>query len=71
MAALVLTEGAKFDADKFRMFLTEQTDLGPKQWPSVVRVGTTLPRTETFKVIKRQLQAEGVDCPDPVYPIQR
>jgi fatty-acyl-CoA synthase len=71
MAALVLTQGATFDPDGFRAFLTEQTDLGPKQWPSVVRVGTTLPRTETFKVIKRQLQAEGVDCPDRVYSIQR
>ena len=71
MAALVLTEGATFDPDGFRAFLTEQTDLGPKQWPSVVRVGTTLPRTETFKVIKRQLQAEGVDCQDRVYSIQR
>ena len=71
MAALVLTEGATFDPDGFRAFLAEQTDLGPKQWPSVVRVGTTLPRTETFKVIKRQLQAEGVDCQDRVYSIQR
>ena len=71
MAALVLTDAATFDPDGFRAFLTEQPDLGPKQWPSVVRVGTTLPRTETFKVIKRQLQAEGVDCPDRVYSIQR
>jgi fatty-acyl-CoA synthase len=71
MAALVLTEGATFDADGFRAFLAEQPDLGPKQWPSLVRVGTTLPRTETFKVIKRQLQAQGVDCADPVHPIQR
>jgi fatty-acyl-CoA synthase len=71
MAALVLTEGAEFDADKFRVFLSEQPDLGPKQWPSYVRVGNELPRTETFKVIKRQLTAEGTDCADPVWPIQR
>ncbi|MFG1931528.1 long-chain-fatty-acid--CoA ligase FadD17 [Mycobacterium sp. NPDC048908] len=71
MAAVVLTEGTEFDADKFRAFLAEQPDLGPKQWPSLVRVGTELPRTETFKVIKRQLQAEGADCTDPVYPIPR
>ena len=69
MAALVLTEGAEFDAEKFKAFLAEQPDLGPKQWPSFVRVGVELPRTETFKVIKRQLQAEGTDCADPVWRI--
>jgi fatty-acyl-CoA synthase len=71
MAALVLNEGADFDADKFRVFLAEQPDLGPKQWPSFVRISAALPRTETFKVIKRQLQTEGIDCDEPVVPIQR
>jgi fatty-acyl-CoA synthase len=71
MAALVLSAGAEFDADKFRAFLAEQPDLGPKQWPSFVRVGAELPRTETFKVIKRQLSAEGTECADPVWPIAR
>jgi fatty-acyl-CoA synthase len=71
MAALVLTGGAEFDADTFRGFLAEQPDLGLKQWPSFVRVGTELPRTETFKVIKRRLAAEGTGCADPVWPIER
>jgi fatty-acyl-CoA synthase len=71
MAALVMMPGAEFDVDKFRAFLAEQTDLGPKQWPSYVRVGTTLPRTATFKVVKRELSAEGLDCADPVWPIRR
>ncbi|WP_077087549.1 long-chain-fatty-acid--CoA ligase FadD17 [Mycobacterium rhizamassiliense] len=71
MAAVVLAAGTEFDADKFRAFLAEQPDLGPKQWPSYVRVGAELPRTVTFKVLKRQLSAEGVDCGDPVWPIQR
>lgn len=71
MAALTLTEGAPFDVDAFREFLASQPDLGPKQWPSYVRVSTALPRTETFKVIKRRLSAEGTDCADPVYPIPR
>jgi len=71
MAALVLTQGSEFDAEKFRAFLAEQPDLGPKQWPSFVRVGAELPRTETFKVIKRQLSAEGTECADPVWPILR
>ena len=71
MAALVLRDGADFDVDKFRAFMAEQPDLGPKQWPSFVRVGATLPRTESFKVIKRQLSAEGTSCADPVFTIQR
>jgi fatty-acyl-CoA synthase len=71
MAALVLASGAAFDTDKFRAFLAEQTDLGRKQWPSYVRVSTSLPRTATFKVLKRQLSAEGLDCADPVLPIRR
>lgn len=71
MAALVLAPGAEFDADKFRAFLAEQPDLGPKQWPSYVRVSTELPRTVTFKVLKRQLVAEGVECGEPVWRIHR
>ena len=71
MAALVMAPGAEFDADKFRAFLAEQPDLGPKQWPSYVRISAELPRTVTFKVLKRQLSAEGVDCGDPVWPIRR
>jgi len=71
MAALVLAEDATFDVDGFREFLAAQTDLGPKQWPSFVRVSSALPRTETFKVIKRRMAAEGTDCADPVWPIHR
>lgn len=71
MAAVTLTDCATFDVERFREFLAAQDDLGPKQWPSYVRVAETLPRTETFKVIKRQLQAEGTDCADPVYPVPR
>jgi fatty-acyl-CoA synthase len=55
----------------FRAFLTEHPDLGPKQWPSFIPVSTDLPRTETFKVLKRRLSAEGIDCADPVWPIPR
>jgi fatty-acyl-CoA synthase len=71
MAAVVLAEGADFDAEKFKAFLAEQPDLGPKQWPSFVRVSAELPRTETFKVLKRQLQAEGTNCDDQMLAIQR
>ena len=71
MAALVLAEGATFDPDEFREFLAAQSDLGPKQWPSFVRVSAELPRTETFKVLKRQLAAQRTDCDDPVFEIGR
>jgi fatty-acyl-CoA synthase len=71
VAALVLTEGATFDVDTFREFLVQQPDLGPKQWPSFVRISTQLPRTETFKVIKRHLAAQGTSCDDPVFEIPR
>jgi fatty-acyl-CoA synthase len=74
MAALVLAEGQRdtaFDPATFREFLAGQRDLGPKQWPSFVRVADSLPRTETFKVVKRQLAAEALDCADPVFEIPR
>ena len=71
MAALVLPDGATFDPAAFRDFLAAQDDLGSKQWPAFVRVSTALPRTETFKIIKRRLSAEGLDCADPVFEIRR
>jgi len=71
MAAVVPAPDQDFDAEEFREFLAAQPDLGPKQWPSYVRVSAQLPRTATFKVLKRQLSAEGVECADPVHPIRR
>ncbi|MGV0641849.1 long-chain-fatty-acid--CoA ligase FadD17 [Mycolicibacterium sp. XJ2546] len=71
MAALTLADGSTFDPEAFRRFLAEQPDLSPKQWPPFVRISNALPRTETFKVIKRHLAAEGVDCADPVYRVPR
>jgi fatty-acyl-CoA synthase len=71
MAALVLAPDIEFDDEKFRAFLAEQRDLGPKQWPSYVRISAELPRTVTFKVLKRQLSAQGVACGDPVWKIRR
>lgn len=71
MAAVVPVPGAAFDVEGFATFLAEQPDLGPKQWPSFVRVSTALPRTETFKVLKRELSAEATDCADPVHIVER
>ncbi|SNR86054.1 fatty-acyl-CoA synthase [Haloechinothrix alba] len=66
-AALVLASGASFDAEAFGAFLTGQGDLGPTQYPRYVRVLAELPRTPTHKVLKRELAAQQLDCPDPVY----
>jgi fatty-acyl-CoA synthase len=71
MAAVVPVPGAAFDVERFATFLAEQPDLGTKQWPSFVRVSTALPRTETFKVLKRELSAEATDCADPVHTVER
>ena len=71
MAALVFPDGVEFDPAAFRNFLGQQADLGGKQWPSFVRVSSALPRTETFKIIKRHLSAEALDCDDPVFEIPR
>lgn len=71
MAALLLADDATFDVDAFREFLAKQPDLGPKQWPAFVRIASELPRTESFKVIKRALAAQGTDCADAVWPVRR
>lgn len=43
MAAMVLADGSGLDAPALRMFLAEQRDLGAKQWPTFVRVVSSLP----------------------------
>ncbi|MFW0788568.1 AMP-binding protein [Gordonia sp. CPCC 205333] len=39
-------------------FLSRQSDLGPKQWPTRVRVVSELPQTATFKTVKRLLRTD-------------
>ncbi|MEU7787927.1 long-chain-fatty-acid--CoA ligase [Amycolatopsis sp. NPDC049159] len=63
MAAIV-TDGTPLDPAGFGRFLAGQPDLGPKQVPDYVRTVRELPRTSTFKVVKRQLSAEGTNCAD-------
>jgi len=65
MAALV--PRGRLDPAEFGAFLARQADLGPKQLPRYVRIVGELPKTSTYKVIKRQLSAEGSRCPDPVW----
>jgi fatty-acyl-CoA synthase len=67
MAAIVARPGAALDPAAFATFLAAQPDLGPKQLPRYIRVATTLPRTATYKVVKRTLAAQGLDCDDPIW----
>ena len=70
MAAVVLREGAEFDAAQFGEFLAAQADLSPKWVPTYVRVARELPQTATSKVLKNELRRQKFRpdaCPDPVY----
>ncbi|MET3862487.1 fatty-acyl-CoA synthase [Dietzia sp. 2505] len=62
-AAVVLRDGADpvEVAAGMGEFLAEQSDLGPKQWPSLLRVTAELPRTASFKFRSRDLTERGVD----------
>lgn len=67
MVALLLHDGAGFDAEGFVSFLAAQSDLSPKWMPRFVRISQGLPSTATQKVLKRVLQSEHWECDDPVW----
>jgi len=67
MAAVVPRAGLTMDISELGAFLKSQPDLGRRQLPRFVRVAASLPRTATFKVVKRALAAERWGCPDPVW----
>ncbi len=67
MAAVVARAGAVPDLAGLHHFLAEQEDLGPKQWPRFVRLAGALPRTATYKVLKRALAAERWNTTEPVW----
>jgi fatty-acyl-CoA synthase len=70
MAALVLRDGARFDAEEFAAFLRAQADLSPKWVPTYVRAGRDLPQTATAKILKNELRRQKFRpdrCADPVY----
>ncbi|HEY4401999.1 MAG TPA: AMP-binding protein [Acidimicrobiia bacterium] len=67
MAALQLRPGATFEPDGFAAFLAAQPDLGTKWTPRFVRVGATLPVTETSKVLKRVLRRDRWETDDEVW----
>jgi fatty-acyl-CoA synthase len=58
MAAVVLRDGATFDADGFAAWLDGQPDLGPKWRPRYLRVTPAMPTTPTNKILKRTLVHE-------------
>ena len=58
MVALVLRDGATFDAASFAAWLDAQADLSPKWQPRFVRVCETLPSTPTNKILTRTLAHE-------------
>lgn len=62
-AAVVPREGADASAlaDGFGDFLAAQSDLGPKQWPSLLRMTAALPRTASFKFRARDLSSLGAE----------
>jgi fatty-acyl-CoA synthase len=58
MAALAVRDGAAFDAAEFTTFVDGQPDLSPKWKPTYLRIVPELRRSETNKVLKRELQRE-------------
>jgi fatty-acyl-CoA synthase len=69
MAALQLREGAAFDAAAFGGFLASQPDLSPKWVPTWLRIVPELRRSESNKVLKRELQREGFLGVEGPYPL--
>jgi fatty-acyl-CoA synthase len=63
MVSLLLEEGAEFDPKEFFEFLEEQTnlDMSPKWVPRYVCIREGMPRTETNKILKRELQRQKFD----------
>lgn len=59
MAAMVLRDDTTVTPGEFAVFLADQADLSPKEWPRYVRVAADLPVTATNKILKRELKEEG------------
>lgn len=59
MTALALKPGATFDPAGFARFLDAQSDMSSKWIPTYVRIVPEVRRSETNKVLKRELQREN------------
>jgi fatty-acyl-CoA synthase len=70
MAALVPRRGASLEPSEIARFLEAEPDLSPRWRPTFLRIAPDLHRTETNKILKRELQREAFlpdrVC-DPVY----
>lgn len=58
MAAMVLRDGARFDAVAFAAWIDEQADLAPKARPIHLRLAERVPTSPTNKVLTRTLVHE-------------
>lgn len=67
MAALALSEGARFDPEVFAAFLRDQPDLGTKMAPRFVRIVRSMPVTATNKVHRVGLRREGFWSGGPLW----
>ncbi|MGH9305984.1 MAG: AMP-binding protein [Acidimicrobiales bacterium] len=67
MAGLQLEPGARFDPRAFKAFLDQQSDLGTKWAPRLVRLCPEIPLTQTNKILKRQLRSESWRTADPMW----
>jgi fatty-acyl-CoA synthase len=65
MAAIVLRDGARFDSKEFFEFLAAQPDMSRKWIPDYLRLASSLPQTDTLKVLRRDLKRDAF-TPDRV-----
>ncbi len=61
-AALVLVPGADLPPHELAAFLAARPDLSPRQHPRRIRIVDELPRTPSFKVLRRALVEDGIDA---------
>jgi len=59
MAAIVLRDGARFDSKEFFEFLAAQPDMSRKWIPDYLRLASSLPQTDTLKVLRRDLKRDS------------
>jgi acyl-CoA synthetase (AMP-forming)/AMP-acid ligase II len=67
MAAVQLQPGRVLDLEHLETFLDDQTDMGTKWAPRLVRICDALPTTQTNKILKRRLRQEHWECADAVW----
>ena len=56
VVAAQMRANTKFDKTSFMSFIAEQPDISPKWIPSVIRIVSDMPMTESNKIMKRRLR---------------